>query len=172
MLYNTRPLKREDAEKFSFVFASQGLNIEPTKFLAYYSQQQAGKRKVFIAEFQGEFLGFGTIIPNSLKGAFVDMNIPEITDLYILKKYQNQGVASFILKQIEDFVLQRNDSVCVAVPVNKEFGISHKMFALRGYIPDCSGVWYGDKNIDEMENTVNDKNLCVYFKKDLKKFLR
>lgn len=163
-----RDIKREDAEKLSFAFKCQGWNKPISQFLTYYSEQRLGKRKVFIAEFQGEILGYVTLLPKALHGPYKNFNIPEISDFNVLKHYQNNGVGTALMNAVESFAAHRYDSVSLAVGLHKGYGNAQKMYIKRGYVPDGSGLWYGDKNLEEMANTCADDDLVLYLKKELK----
>ncbi|MFI3324549.1 MAG: GNAT family N-acetyltransferase [Clostridia bacterium] len=167
-----RDITREDADKFSYAFLTQGWNKPSSQFLNYYREQKQGKRKVFVAEYLGDVLGYVTLVPSAKHGPFKDSKIPEIVDFNVLKAYQNNGIGALLLDSAESFASSRFDSVCLGVGLHKGYGAAQRMYIKRGYIPDGTGVWYDDENLDEMVNTVNDDNLILYMKKDLKKLIR
>ncbi len=41
------------------------------------------------------------------------------------------------------------------------------MYCKCGYIPDGTGVWYGDKVAEPYQNYCNDDELVLYFSKKL-----
>lgn len=163
-----RDIKREDAEKLSFAFACQGWNKPISQFLTYYSEQKLGRRKVFVAELQGEVLGYVTLLPTALNGPYKNLNIPEICDFNVIKKYQNNGIGTSLMNAVESFVAQRNDNVCLAVGLHSGYGSAQRMYIKRGYVPDGSGLWYNGENLAEMASTCADDNLVLYLKKELK----
>ena len=51
---------------------------------------------------------------------------------------------------------------------NKGYGSAQRMYVKRGYIPDGSGVWYGESICEQYAECCNDDDLILYFSKHLK----
>ncbi len=172
MNISIRELKREDASMISYEFAMQGWDKPVSQFLTYFSEQSLKKRKVLIAEFQGQILGYLTILPCSKIGAFKDKNVPEITDFNVLIRYQNMGVGTKLMDYAEEYVKRFSDEICLNVGLHSGFGKLQKFYAKRGYIPDGSGLWYDDNIIGDQETAIVDDKLVLYLYKELKKIIR
>ena len=168
MKFRIRPIERSDAEKFHFAFKRQGWNKPAVQFLEYYKQQRYGRRKVFVAECDGEVLGYITLMPEATDGPFAGRGIPEIVDFNVLKAYQHNGVGTALMDAAEREAAKKCDCVCLGVGLHSGYGAAQKMYAKRGYIPDGSGVWYDGEQLTEMAGTFNDDSLNLYLIKQLK----
>lgn len=168
MKIKIRPIERRDAENFEYAFLRQGWHKSAIQFVEYYKQQQAGKRKVFVAEFEGEVLGYVTLLPEAGEGPFMGKGIPEIVDFNVLMAYQNNGIGSALLDAAEHEASRLADSVCLGVGLHSGYGAAQRMYVKRGYVPDGSGVWYRGRKLPEMAETLNDDDLNLFLSKKLK----
>lgn len=168
MLFNTRDLNRNDANVFQDAFLLEGRDVPMSLFLSYYTRQSRGEVKVIVAEKDGAFLGYGVIAVKSIVGPFKDKNIPAIIDINVLETNKNYGVGSFLVETMENYAKKISDIVCIAVPVNSKLGSLQIFLAKRNYLPDGTGLWYGDNNVNVGENVLNDCNLCMYLQKQIK----
>lgn len=63
---------------------------------------------------------------------------------------------------------ERSGLVYLAVGLHKFYGPAQRLYARRGYVPDGSGVWYGDKPCEPYEAYRNDDELNLYLIKNLR----
>lgn len=168
MKFRIRPIERQDAEKFHFAFKRQGWSKPAVQFLEYYKQQRYGRRKVFVAECDGEVLGYVTLMPEAMAGPFAGRGIPEIVDFNVLKAYQRNGIGSALLDAAEREASKKCDCVCLSVGLHSGYGAAQRMYVKRGYVPDGSGVWYNGEPLAEMAETLNDDDLNIFMIKQLK----
>jgi len=168
MRIKIRPIERADAESFEYAFLRQGWHKSAIQFIEYYKQQQAGKRKVFVAEFEGEVLGYVTLLPEAENGPFMGKKIPEIVDFNVLKAYQHNGIGTALIEAAEHEASKMSDCVCLGVGLHSGYGTAQRMYVKRGYVPDGSGVWYNGEPLAEMAETVNDDDLNLFLLKKLK----
>ena len=56
----------------------------------------------------------------------------------------------------------------MGVGLHKGYGSAQRMYVKRGYIPDGSGVWFGDKPCRPYADCRNDDDLALYLSKKLK----
>lgn len=61
-----------------------------------------------------------------------------------------------------------SDKVYLGVGLHSGYGSAQRMYVKRGYIPDGSGVWYGDKVCEPYAACCNDDNLVLYMLKILR----
>ncbi len=168
MLYKLRPIKREDALVLSHAFSELGINKPLEIFLSFFSQQQKGERKVFLAEFEGEIAGFISILPSSSIGPFKDDSIPHISDLFVFPNFKGFGIGSKLLETAEKECMRISDKVTFSISLQKSHAKTHVFLSKNGYLPDGTGVWYSDNNIENSETLQIDDNLCLYLIKELK----
>ncbi len=43
---------------------------------------------------------------------------------------------------MEALAAETSDTVCLGVGLHSGYGAAQRMYVLRGYVPDGSGVWY------------------------------
>lgn len=164
-----RPIERADAEKFEHAFAEQGWTDKTAvRFIEYYKDQQSKRRKVFVAELDGEVLGYLLLQPQASAGPFKGQRIPEIIDFNVLKNYQNNGIGTMLMDAAEHEAFKTSDAVCLGVGLHSGYGKAQRMYVKRGYIPDGSGVWYKGEPLAKMAPVFNDDDLILYLKKDLR----
>lgn len=59
------------------------------------------------------------------------------------------------------------DTVYLGVGLHSGYGSAQRMYIKRGYIPDGSGVWYGDHICEPYTDCCNDDDLILYLSKKL-----
>ncbi len=62
---------------------------------------------------------------------------------------------------------ETSDTVCQSVGLHSGYGAAQRMYVLRGYVPDGSGVWYEGRVWDQYAPCVNDDELNLFFSKKL-----
>lgn len=163
-----RALRPEDAAYFSAAFAAQGWPGKTVaQFQAYYRQQQAGERQVFVAEAEGVPAGYVTLLPQALQGPFAGKGIPCVCDFNVLERFQRQGIGSALLDAVEAHARTFAPAVCLGVGLYEGYGAAQRLYARRGYIPDGSGAWYGDRQVTPGRAYPVDDELTLYLRKAL-----
>ena len=62
---------------------------------------------------------------------------------------------------------ETSDTVCLGVGLHSGYGAAQRMYVLRGYVPDGSGVWYEGRVWDQYAPCVNDDELNLFLSKKL-----
>lgn len=148
-------------------FLQQGWKKPLELFQSYYEQQEKEEKIIFIATFTEDIAGYTTLQPQAITGPYALCGIPEIVDLNVLIKYQKRGIAGKLLDIAEQQAKEISNSVTLAVGLHHGYGQAQKLYIKRGYIPDGSGVWYQDKNLEQYADCCNDDDLLLYLKKKL-----
>ena len=68
----------------------------------------------------------------------------------------------------EKVAFGRSDRVWLAVGLHHWYGPAQRMYARRGFIPDGSGVWYGNRVAEAYATVMNDDDLNLYLVKELR----
>ena len=89
-----RNLAAGDCSTIAESFNAQGWSKPKEQFDGYLADQNKGKREVLIAEMNGVFTGYLTIIWESCYKPFKKDKIPEIVDFNVLIKFQGKGIGS------------------------------------------------------------------------------
>lgn len=163
-----RSMLESDIEEFVKGFLEQGWHKSQELFSNYYNEQENRKKLVIVAEVDGNVAGYVTLLPFAKVGPFANMNIPEIVDFNVLIKYQRKGIGKKIMDISEKLAKQKSENVSLAVGLHSGYGSAQRMYIKRGYIPDGSGVWYKEKQLEPYTQCENDDDLILYFLKSLK----
>ena len=131
-----RALRAEDAEPIAAAFAAQGWHKPAAQYVAYLRQQEAGTRDVLVAEVNGDFAGYVTIVWESDYLPFRVAGIPEIVDLNVLIKYRRQGIATALLDKAERRIGKRAHIAGIGVGMTGDYGAAQILYVRRGYRPD------------------------------------
>lgn len=164
-LISIRELTPDDCPVIANAFSAQGWNKPLSQYERYWQEHSTGQRVVLIAEFQGSFAGYVTVVWVSDYPPFQVAHIPEIVDFNVLMKFQRRGVGSALLLTAEELIATRSTTVGIGVGLMSDYGNAQILYAKRGYIPDgrgiyASGQWlkYGD------QVTIND-DVTLYMTK-------
>jgi GNAT superfamily N-acetyltransferase len=146
-----RPLTIEDCPAISQAFALQGWQKPTQQYLDYLHEVSEGRRDVIVAEVNGEFAGYLTIVWESGYPPFREAGIPEIVDFNVLKKFQRRGIGTLLMDAAERKIAGRSPIAGIGVGLTPDYGAAQILYIKRGYIPDGRGVFshgrfvtYGD----------------------------
>ncbi|TSB47567.1 GNAT family N-acetyltransferase [Alkalicoccobacillus porphyridii] len=162
-----RPLIESDIPKLVEGFAAQKWQKPRELFEEYYRRQKRNEQKMILAEKNGEVAGYVTLLPSANPGPYAAQNFPEVVDFNVLIKYQRSGIGTKLMDVAEELATSYNRYVTLAVGLHYGYGAVQKMYVKRGYIPDGSGVWYKDQQLEQYAPCVNDDDLILYFIKAL-----
>lgn len=163
-----RDMKISDIQEMQKAFKLQGSD-KPLKVLEnYYAEQEAGIRRVIIAEFEGQIAGYSTLLSSDPEGPFAGQNIPAICDFNVFVQFQRRGIGQAILNKVEEIAAKSCDRISLAVGLHSGYGPAQRLYAKAGYIPDGSGIWYRGKNLQAGEPCTNDDSLLLYLIKQQK----
>ena len=161
-----RSIKETDAIELSKGFEKQGWDKPVSQFEKYLHEQNNQVRQVFVAEFEDHVAGYVTLLPKTLAGPF--QSLPEVADFNVFIKYRKNGIGSKLLDIVEDEAKKVSDIITLGVGLHYGYGSAQRMYVKRGYIPDGSGVWYEDKQLEQYAPCSNDDGLVLYMSKKLK----
>jgi ribosomal protein S18 acetylase RimI-like enzyme len=158
-----------DCEIISRAFAAQGWDKPVAQFTNYLDEKRVGVREVLIAEWDGDFAGYVTIVWQSHYTFFRERGIPEIVDLNVLMRYRRHGVASALVQEAETRIAKRNNVAGLGVGLTTDYGAAQTLYVRRGYIPDGRGMSQRGKLLTFGEVIVVDDDLVLYFTKELRR---
>src|SRR5690606_26397118 len=110
-----RLLAAADCERIAEAFARQGWNKPAAQYARYFEEQEGGQREVWVAEWAGDFAGYVTVVWESDYAPFRAAAIPEIVDLNVLKRYQQQGIGSALIQRAEKRIGKRSPLAGIGV---------------------------------------------------------
>ena len=163
-----RSMVAEDAKVYYDTYMSYDWHPQMETYENYYREQQNGERLVFVPEYEGKVVGICTLVLHPTEGPWGGQNIPEIVDLCVFFHIHKSGIGSKLLDVAEAEAAKRSDMVFLAVGCHSGYGAAQRIYVKRGYIPDGSGVWYQNKQLDQYAPCVNDDDLLLFMSKKLK----
>ena len=137
------------------------------KYQTRLTDMREGRCISLVAEWNGAVAGYINLYHKPLAGPFAGQDIPEIVDFGVLEKFRCRGIGSALMNEAERLAAETSNRVCLGVGLYCSYGSAQRMYARRGYIPDGSGIWYGDKPVDPYENYCVDDDLVLYLSKNL-----
>lgn len=146
---------------------AQGWNASRDKYEARLRDSREGRSVAFAAEYEGEKAGYINLY-RSAGGAFAGTGIPEIVDFGVLEKFRRRGIGGRLMDIAERVASEYGGAVCLGVGLHSGYGSAQRMYVKRGYIPDGSGVWYGNSVCGQYADCRNDDDLILYMSKELK----
>lgn len=164
-----RDLEQADAQAIADAEIAQGWHVSVQKYLTRLEDARAGRAVALVAECSGRPVGYINVYPDSTNGPFGDKGYPEIVDFGVLECYRNRGIGSILMDVAEEIAGRYADTVYLGVGLHSGYGSAQRMYLKRGYIPDGSGVWYGDKVCEPYAACQNDDDLVLYLSKELRK---
>jgi len=162
------PLRVDDIHEIAAAFEQLGWNKPVTQYENYLSEQQAGKREIRVARYDGIFAGYLTVVWSSHYGPFREANIPEVVDFNVLPQYRRQRIGTMLMDEAELLISSRSKIAGIGVGMYADYGPAQRLYMLRGYVPDARGIMYDGEPVPPGASTVNDDSLVLFFTKELK----
>ena len=163
-----RALRRSDVSIICREERLQGWNSKEAAYENRIRDASAGRCIALCAEYRGEVAGYVNLYFEADAGPFAGAGVPEIVDFGVLEKYRRNGVGSKLMDIAEEIASGYARMVYLGVGMHSGYGSAQRMYIKRGYIPDGTGVWYGEKICEPYADCRNDDDLVLY----LFKFLR
>ncbi|BCN30075.1 GNAT family N-acetyltransferase [Anaeromicropila herbilytica] len=162
-----RSMHHNDPHIIYHEYVEQGWHPAIEIYENYYKEQERGKRGIFIAEYNHNVAGYTTLVYEATTGPFAHRGIPEIVDFNVFVKYQRKGIGSRILDIAEEAAYEISNTISISVGLHSGYGEAQRIYIKRGYIPDGTGVWYRDRQLEQYGNCCNDDELLLYLSKTL-----
>lgn len=163
-----RCLTRDDAIAIVAGEIVQGWDASMDKYETRLTDMAEGRATALVALWDGEPAGYINVYPNSMWGAFGGRGLPEIVDFGVLEKFRCRGIGTKLMDAAEAIAARYADTAYLGVGLHSGYGAAQRMYAKRGYLPDGTGVWYGEKVAEPYAPCVNDDDLVLYLFKRLR----
>ncbi len=162
-----RELLLEDSIIIAKAFKDQGWNKPQDQYNDYYKESLEGKRVILIAEYEGEFAGYITLLWESDDPCFSEADIPEIKDFNVLIKFRRKGIGNALMDEIERIGFESSSQIGLSVGLLKDYGSAQRIYVKRGYIPVGDGIKYGNRVLAYFDKVDVDDDLVLSFIKEL-----
>jgi GNAT superfamily N-acetyltransferase len=165
--YLIRPLTPSDPAVIEAAFAGIGWTKPAEKYEHYLAEQEADRRRVFVAEAGGDFAGYVTLNWHPAYPPFRKGGLPEIQDLNVLPRFRRRGLGTALLRAAENAARERSDRVGIGVGLVPDYGAAQRLYVRLGYLPDGRGIAYAGRTVEYQDRIVADDDLVLYFTKRL-----
>lgn len=163
-----RDMLKSDAQIITDEEIAQGWHATVDKYEMRLQHQSEGKAVSLVEEYQDNVAGYINVYPDSEWGAFAGRGYPEIVDFGVLEKYRRHGIGSKLMDIAEQIASGYSEIVYLGVGMHSGYGSAQRMYVKRGYVPDGTGIWYGDKVCEQDAACCNDDDLVLYLSKRLR----
>ncbi len=162
-----RDMIRDDIRIIPAAFRAQGWNKPVSLYEGYFRDHMKGSRRVLVGLLNGRFAGYLTIHWRSGYPPFRKAGIPEVTDLNVLIRCRRRGIAGKLMDAAEKIIASRSAIAGIGVGLYPDYGSAQAMYVRRGYIPDCRGIWWNDRQLMPGDRAVVDDGLNLFLTKKL-----
>ena len=160
-----RDMMEVDCPVISAAFAAQGWQKPAVLYLRYLDEQRAGQRSVLLAEWDGRFAGYLTILWQSSYPPFRDAGIPEIADFNVLRVYQRRGIGTALMDAAEARIAGVSEMAGIAVGLTADYGPAQALYVRRGYVPDGRGLFRAGEWVERGDWIVVDDEVTLHLTK-------
>lgn len=163
-----RSMTEADAEALAAGEIAQGWGDTIEKHRLRLRDQAAGRCIALAAEYCGQTAGYLSVYFHAEHGPFAGKDWPELVDFGVLEKFRRHGIGGKLMDAAEKLASERSPVVALGVGLHSGYGSAQRLYVKRGYVPDGSGVWYGDKPCEPRGVYCNDDDLNLYLVKKLR----
>jgi GNAT superfamily N-acetyltransferase len=163
-----RLMRPSDPASISAAFTAQGWNKPREQYERYWQESEQGSRAVLVAERDGVFAGYVTLLWQSDYEGFKSQDIPEIVDFNVLKAFQRQGVGTALMDKAEQRIGERSPIAGLGVGLTPDYGPAQVLYVKRGYVPDGRGIYHNGQLLKHGGLATVDDDLVMYLTKTLR----
>jgi GNAT superfamily N-acetyltransferase len=160
-----REMRKKDCPAISNAFAAQGWDKPVSQYLHYWQESTENKRVILVAECEGEFAGYLTIVWESDYPPFREAMIPEVVDFNVLLKFRKQKIGTALMDEAERRIALKSPWAGIGVCLHVDYGAAQVLYVKRGYVPDGRGIFYQGHYAQYGEQVTIDDNLTLYLVK-------
>ncbi len=163
---------RKAALKDLEVLRAMALDMRLLKDTGYFDrifeEQEAGRRKMLIASYEGKDAAYCILNWEPKYGFYKAQGIPETQDINVLHAFRRKGIATALIAHCETLARQKGcKTIGISVGVHSSYGPAQILYAKLDYLPDGQGVTYDRKIVGFGEFRAVDDNLCLMMVKSL-----
>ena len=124
-----------------------------TRMGYYYTEQQQGKRLVFVAVSEESIIGYVSLHFISHDPVFSSRSIPEIVDLNVFEPYHNKGIGKALIKACEENARRIGWAIIgIGVELEPQYAAARHLYPKLGYTPiggvSQTEIWALYKKLD------------------------
>jgi len=161
-------LEHDDIALIARAFQRLGWDKPASQYEHYLMEQVLEIRDVYVALIEERFMGYLTICWISSYEPFRKAKIPEIVDFNVLPEFRRQGIGTQLMAKAESEIVKVSSIAGIGVGMTPDYGAAHRLYVLRGYIPNGRGLNYRGHFIKYGDEITVDDNIALYLTKELK----
>lgn len=162
------PLEPENLQAWIDANVATRGGAEIPRLSRFWDDMQEGRRVIFAAWHDDDFLGHITVQDVSEYKDFRIGRIPEIVDLWVQPTHRKRGIAKALLHEAEKYARAKGaNALGLGVGITAEYGPAHRLYASRDFKPDGTGVWVAGVNIASGQEIIADDNALLMWVKEL-----
>jgi len=139
MPISPRRMRVEDIDGLFTAFAAW--NKTPAQFSRYWDECERGARVTLVVEINGEIVGYGNLLWQSVHAPFRAAAIPEISDVLVTTDHEGQGIGTRIIGDLEAVARERHVAVIgIGVGLGPDAARARRLYAHLGYTSDGAEV--------------------------------
>jgi GNAT superfamily N-acetyltransferase len=167
-----RTMQCDDIEKILLVLQEAYMIGREEQYRTYfnscYEQNQSKDRVTLIAFMDNEVVGYVNIIFKSKYPYFMENNIPEINDLYVVPAHRKSGIGKRLLEECERSAVSDYKYIGLGVGLYKDYGSAQRLYTKNGYRLDGNGLMYNNIPVAPGNQVYVDDDLLLYLYKDIR----
>lgn len=164
-----RDMRMDDALSLFEQEKALGYGDAENRFPGRVTDAAEGKCVALVALVDDIPAGYVCVYWAAERGPFVGSGVPGIEDFGVLLPRRRMGVGNRLMEAAEKVASGRCDRVWLAVGLHHWYGSAQRLYGKRGFVPDGSGVWYGDRVAEAYAAVSNDDDLNLYLVKELRR---
>ncbi|CDR34228.1 GNAT family N-acetyltransferase [Criblamydia sequanensis] len=165
-----REMQEEDIKSLvdNFCFPWSSLQATNHKWQQYYKEHQNQMRTVYLLEYEGEIIGYGSLLHASDYSYFEEAKIPEINDVWISEKWRRKGFGKKLILYIENEARKKGyPEIGLGVGLYADYGNAQKLYFQLGYKANGKGITYKTIPVIPGEKYAVDDDLVLWLTKVL-----
>lgn len=142
--FRIRDLQDEDVDHLERVFAAAYEHVmAPSRWQAMLAGVRDQTRLCVVAEEKDKILGICSLIFECDYKHFRNAGIPEINALDVLPSRRKEGIATAIVRHLEDRARALGyKTIGIGTGLYADYGPAQRLYAGLGYVPDGRGITY------------------------------
>jgi len=164
-----RPLRAEDLPRLAATKGGAAWKGHDSKrWNRYLTEQSQGLREVLLADAGKAIVAYGSLAWVSQNPSFRKAGIPEIQDLVVAEGCRKRGIATRIIRALEERVHAAGHSqVGIGVGLYRDYGAAQRLYSRLGYVLDGAGVSYKNSTVEPGSQVTVDDDLVIWMLRDL-----
>ncbi len=168
MIFEVRELQAADVPRIVATDGGAAWHGGVEKWNQRLADQAKGQRLVLLAVDASNVFGYGSLLWASGCSPFREAGIPEINDLVVAEDHRNQGIATRLIRALEERAHAANcTKIGIGVGLYRDYGPAQRLYVRLGYVPDGNGITSGGLPVPAGGTVLVDDDLSLWLVKPL-----